>query len=198
MERYSKPWWEPLGLSLCATRPESSSRQRRKNMAHEEVLRAYRPSSFEKLVEDGTTDHVPVEQIVAEIEAAHSQIDAEIDSAKHEGIDRGWAAIRAAREAPDADVIIRSGSWEGFTRADAKAWLWNFIQYEPYQLGGVFKTLRRQRERDVEAGQIPNSPTYASRARGLVDIGTTPEAYRRAQEAIGREPFSEQDVEHGP
>ena len=106
----------------------------------------------------------------------------------------GHDAIEAAYAAPDAELVIETGFWKGFTKADARAWSWNLFQFEPYGfiIPTSFATSRQQQE--LESGLIPENELYAKRARGFVLFGQSPLQYRENRLAMSSPTFCWADV----
>lgn len=193
-----RPWWDELGLRITRERGAVSSNEERVLDAHREVLEKFAPLRFERTDGARAGEHLTLPQVVRRVTSARRKVEREIHAAERDRRELGWSRIEAAYSSDDADVVITEGTWEGFTRAQATAWLWNLVQYEPYQFTGVLSTLRREREQALEAGEIPEVPRYAARARELENAGLTPRAYRTAREALGARTFSPGDVRSGP
>lgn len=106
----------------------------------------------------------------------------------------GRDAIEAAYAAPDAELVIETGFWKGFTKAAARAWCWNLFQFEPYGfiIPASFATSRQQQE--LESGLIPENELYAKRARDFVLFGQSPLQYRENRLAMSSPTFCWADV----
>lgn len=181
-------WWDKLGLKMTVEgRPDE-----RRISAREQVLATLVPVWPEEGWPEegnGRLTLADVEQLVSE-----PVIDPDRDRAEEAARrEYGWAKIRAEYEAPDADAVITEGVWEGFTRARARAWLWNFVQYpvtHPLFYGRLYPRLVAT----LEAGELIEDEADARTARKHEADGTTPHDYRRALELIGERTFSADDV----
>ncbi|MDQ2624656.1 MAG: hypothetical protein M3Y20_05800 [Actinomycetota bacterium] len=211
-EVYRNPWWVKIGLSPAGDSPGDTPAARRETRARLEVLKAFPPPFFAQRADGGSAAdrigaEVPadgaqparlsLEELRARMDEAGAEVRRELEAKETARRALGWTRIQAAYEASDADDVILTGVWEGFTRARATAWLWNLVQYEPYQFSPVFAHFRKAREAAVEAGEIPEVPTYAERARTLEAARMTPHNYRIAQEALGRGTFTPEEVRTG-
>ena len=187
------PWWRSLGLRLVHEDYESNGEEVRKRRAQEEVLTAFVPTSFE-----GQGRTIGIDELRTLIKEARDQVSEELKAEEQARRDLGWTKLHEVFEADDAEELVVGGVWDGFTRARARAWLWNLIQYEPFQFSPMWSSRRREREERVAAGEIVEVEHYAKRARQLERDGMTPHSYRRAQEALGTRTFSQGAVRSGP
>lgn len=186
-------WWENLGLSAPRASGDSAN-DRRRLEAHLEVLRGFPPLAFTSTSPDVPDRQIQIVDVAAESSAAQARVEREIIEEAQARSGKGWAEIRAAFAAPDADELVTHGDWIGFSRARAIAWCWNLYQFEPQGFISPGSQLRRQRVRELEAGSIPNGFGYADRARELEAEGLTPQQYRSAREALGSPTFTPADI----
>ncbi|MGM7667639.1 hypothetical protein [Microbacterium sp. A93] len=187
-------WWRQLGLHDSSD-PAASSNERRLQSARREYLSSLQPSGFTRATAEGDSV-LTVEQVAAELAAIEEATKATVQDEAHQRRERGWANVRSALSASDADVPVERGDWAGFTRGRAIAWCWNLYQYEPRGFVHPGSQLRAERTSELEAGLIPDGFGYAQRAADLEAAGFMPATYRHAQEALGRSTFSPADVTH--
>lgn len=193
-------WWRQLGLTDGLTY-RASVNEHDAVRARTQYLSTLRPIFT---ASDAAEVHLTLNDVISQlaaIDAAHEE-----KRAQHQRVERerGWEGIRAARAAAHAEEPIDSGSWAGFTRADAIAWCWNLYQFESHGFGGVGAMVRKRdlargRNRDLatlKGGGVPEDLGYAHRARELTLAGATPESYRTAKEAMGARVFDPRDVTH--
>ena len=186
------PWWRRLGL---AEPRADSEHERAKTRARRQLLASLQPEGFARWTDAGT-EHLGLDDVVAELDQVEKTIDQGIEDAARARRERGWDEVRAALSAPDADVLIEDGPWGGFTRGRAVAWCWNLFQYEPRGFVHPGSQVRAEALRLLESGGLPTVFGYPSRAAALERTGLTPETYRHAVEALGRPTFTPADVRH--
>lgn len=105
-----------------------------------------------------------------------------------------WEAIAAAQDDPGAETVLTEGRWAGFTTANATAWCWNLVQYEPRGFISPNSQVRMMFERDLAQGLVPEWFNYADLARSYEQDGISARAYRLAKERAGARTFTPVDV----
>ena len=175
-------WWTALGLRFLELDPLGA-----RHRARERTLAGLAPEWFV-----GPEGKVTLAEAARQVDAAEAEIERarEIEEASRRA--HGWMQIDAAYAAPD-DVIVR-GVWKGFTRAQAHAWLGNFVQYVPERGGLRYGGDRREAQQLLEKGKTPELEELAQLARDLEADGSTPRLYRQAMETLGRDTFDETTV----
>lgn len=177
-------WWNQLGLRFDVRSPLSPPPENRAL-----VLARLVPVGF-----DSPDGRITLEEAAQRLDAAQAEVERAREFEEAARRAHGWAQIEAAYEAPDADVVVVGGVWEGFTHARARAWLWNFVQYIP-RAGGLRYTADRERAQEIlEEGNLLDLEGFAELARELEADGSNPHAYRRAMETLGRDTFDETSV----
>lgn len=177
-------WWKQLGLRFDVRSPLGPPPKSRAL-----VLARLVPAGF-----DSPDGQITFEEAVQRLDAAQAEVERAREFEEAARRAHGWAQIEAAYEAPDADVVVVGGVWEGFTHARARAWLWNFVQYIP-RAGGLRYTADRERAQEIlEEGNLLDLEGFAELARELEADGSNPHAYRRAMETLGRDTFDETSV----
>jgi hypothetical protein len=189
-------WWLRLGLS--ASDPAgNSANDPLVQEAKDRILRTHRPVLFAVETDNGPTAQKTLDQVVADLDAAKRGAEFAVQDAAHRREQRGRDAMMAALAAPDADDLVTTGEWAGFTRGRAIAWCWNLYQFEPHGFVPPNSIVRQRNVRALESGDIPNGFGYADRARELEAGGTTPAVYRTLKVTQGAPTFSEDDVRFG-
>lgn len=184
-------WTRHMGLTVVATM--ATGTERLVGRARRDYLTSVRPTEFIRTTEADDV-RVPLEQVVAELEAIETQCRAAVADESLNRRARGWAMVRGALAASDAEVPINIGDWTGFTRGRAIAWCWNLYQFEPHGFVHPGSQLRAERIAELEAGPIPDGFGYAGRATQLESAGMTPETYRQAMDALDKPTFDPGDV----
>lgn len=172
--------WESLGL---LSRHGSSTNEVRQRAAELDAL----TSAWSR----GEADPLALAAVAA---AARVQVATEIADEDRARAQRGRRAVLAAASAPDADNVVATGEWAGFSRARALGWCWNLYQYEPHGFTGPGAQLRHENLRRLENGDVPDGFGYAARARVLEAEGLTPRSYREFKEKLGARTYSPADV----
>lgn len=195
--RKAAQWWRQLDLTFHNELWGVTENERRVHAAYRQVLEQVVPRWFEVVDGPAKGERLSIETLAEWARTAAEVMQEKIQTEHEERRALGWSRIEAAYAADDADVVITKGTWAGFTRARATAWLWNLTQYEPFQFTGVFAQQRVQREQALAAGEIPEVETYSHKARKYEEGGLTPHTYRVAQEALGKKPFTPDEVSQG-
>lgn len=180
-------WWHQLGLSGGFDLESRSARK---------LLKFYRPTVFVSRSDDGATDQIGFDQLVALIEEAERTVRAQHEAAIVDRRAAAQAEFEAAFTLPGAEEPIVDGRWAGFTRGDATAWCHNLFQYEPHGFVHPGSEVRVRALAALRDGQLPEVFGYPERARELRDSGLTPRRYREYREALGARTFDPSEVRH--
>lgn len=184
-------WTRQLGLAVEPA--AATSNEQRVSRARRDYLASIRPTEFIR-TSDGGDIRISLEQVVDDLKAIDAQVNLRLQDEAKDRRARGWTMVRAALEASDAEVLVDSGEWIGFSRGQAIAWCWNLYQFEPHGFLRPAAQLRAEGIAQLEAGLIPDGFGYARRAKQLEAAGMTPETYRQAMDALGKPTFTPGDV----
>lgn len=192
----SDNWWDQLGLRYQGLRL-TSRHYHRTQEAVLAILSAHPPIAYA-----GGDDNSPLstEDLVALIEAATEEAEGAGEEARRLAAEarraEGLARLEAASTMPDADVVIISGRWSGFTKGEAFAWCWMLFQYEPHGFVHPGSQVRHEAMQQLKRGELPTVFGYPERAKELAARGLDPKQYRMHKEALGAATFDPSEVRH--
>lgn len=166
----TQPWWHALRIDA----PGHSLRHE----AHQ-LLQEYQPASFTRTNPDSLNpETLTWGEMLARIAAVEtesiereSQAQAARLAAEQADFDSAWLHADSAQR-------ITEGSWAGFTRGEARAWIFSLFQFETRGIAHPGSELRFRSLAAARTGETPDVFGYPERARKLADRGLTPHQYR--------------------